>query len=128
MQTEPGSIYHSGKWTWESIFNRGKWSPGVENIPTSIQFYYRYILQAMILRALFYLNFYFSTAWLRGGGLFSLTMENVPPTTYLQSSAFEINEYYLINIITSISMNRGTESRAWKWKYNCEKNMWDRSQ
>ena len=54
-----------------------------------------------------------------------MTVENVPPpTTYLQSSAFEINEYCLINIITSISMNRGTESRAWKWKCSCEKNRW----
>ena len=37
-----------------------------------------------------------------------MAMENVPPpSTYLPSSTYEINEYYLINIIiTSISMNR----------------------
>ena len=36
-----------------------------------------------------------------------MTVENLPtPTTYLQRSAFEINVFYLINIITSIDMNR----------------------
>ena len=42
------------------------------------------------------------------GGLFSKAVENAPPpSTYPPSSTFEINEYYLINIIiTSISMNR----------------------
>ena len=58
-----------------------------------------------------------------------MIVENVPSSyTYLQSSAFEINEYYLINIINSISMTRGTESRAWKWKCNCEKIGVDHSQ
>ena len=40
-----------------------------------------------------------------GGSLFSVAVENVPPppSTYLPSSTFEINEYYLSNIIiTSI--------------------------
>ena len=58
-----------------------------------------------------------------------MTVENVPTSyTYLESSVFEINEYYLINIITSISMNSGTESRALKWKCNCENMGGDRSQ
>ena len=58
-----------------------------------------------------------------GRGSVLNAVKNVPPPTYLQSSAFEINEHYLINIITSISMNSGTESRAWKWIYNFE-NRW----
>ena len=40
-------------------------------------------------------------------GIILFKFENVPPlTTYLQSSAFEITQYYSINIIASISINR----------------------